>query len=389
MADTLIPSLRQIRLVMNNITEAVSQMLENPDIASDTLQTRLRMQGLISDIISAVKFRIKVSAYRRLQTEHGKFIISFTRLVTVVTAQLYRLDAAAESNERLSHFWVLWEFLTESWNAWIKWMEIQNISGWGLLPANPPALSIAISGLMAWLLSASRTNSYAWVKPQVESADFVSQLYLILFVPVNNLCNIHICSPTPAADMQEPPSFLKTHLSLLCCLVSEQLGEKLANPPAPPTTQAAVAHTIYRTITVCHRFLFSQLATAISRAAAMMGPTPSQALLDTFSTPAVIALLQLEIVLQGQENQTLAQSGNVSLLVALVLVMEYRIKLAQSGPGGSGNSSSSSGGLDMLPLSTVSQHRLLRELCGQDVPLDHLSSLVRVKLLHALRDCWE
>lgn len=380
MADMLLVHLKRVRIAMHNITETVALTLSHPSTAQEDLQTRLQ------HMTTSLMFPVSVSGYRRLQSEHEAFIDGFTRLLAVVMLQVTRLEGAADSNERSLQVWIIWELFTVACRGWMKWTELENANTWGRLPAQSPDFIIALSSLTAWLLSASRNNSYAWVKlHSAQSLEkLVSQLYLVLFIPCNILFNTYAASPPSTAAVVGSFTNLCNHISVLCCLVHEQLGEHQVTPL--PATHTGVTDTYVRDRPgrVRNRGLITQLVTALAAAVNVSRQFQSQPLLDALTNPSVIELMQLEVVLQREERQHQPLTSAPEMLVALMYLLENRVNMLHSR-----QEVSSSSGFDLLPRSTVSHCRLLCLLCGPSVPLDHPIALVHVRVMDLLLDCWD
>lgn len=410
MADTLLPRFKQIRLKVLDVTKALVEILDCQGILKEA-PVRLRVQRMSTEMKTSLRFPVRVSAYKRLQLEHESFITDFTRLVSVVVEKLTKLEAMVGLNDRQLRVWVVWELFIVACYGWMKWINLGNANHWNPIPSQPVTFSRALSSLLAWLLSACRNHVCAWAG----LGRIIDQLNVMLTATSSNIFNVLKSSPSPTAAAAWLSALPHDHISIMCCLVYEQLGERPGNPVTADMRSAdpGAGHTPGR---VSNRMIIKQLAGTIGMAVVVSVQTTSKTLLDSLSTPAVIACMQLEVVLQAEEGQLLAFENDPSCIVALTQLVANSSRLRQlegsscaatgsSGSKGSGPSSSDMitrvdkgtacasrlpfvQSAELVPRSTVSQRRLLRAFCGWGVPLDHPFALTHLRTMYVLLDSW-
>lgn len=396
---------------MDAATEAVIQMLNFPDSSQKEIQSKLQISRLHRAMESTRIFAEIPSNSISMQLEHECFLIGFTKHVTAVVTQLNKLDVAAETgSQSVGAFWDIWELLHGVCSGMMKWTKLINVSKWAHLPIQP-ALSTALFNLMVWVLSASQNNSYAWVmlKSRQTEQRLVGQISLLLSIPCNSILYAQSVAAGSLDATAELCALPRDHLSLLCYLMYDLLGE---TQPAVACNRPADTHISIKPGRVRNRTLIEYLVTELAWAISEQHQDTKHALLNVLSTPAVIELMQLVVVLQGEERHCQSKpAANHHLLIALAQLMSNSSQLkavtqssnstdiSSCGSGSDLKAACSGGGAfhsatvphagspNFAPISTVSGRRLLLVLCNYS-PLDLSLAVSNLMMMHAVLRFW-
>lgn len=406
MESSLLSHFKQLRLLTQHITQVVSQVSTYTSMSPQAQIARVQIERLQKDMRAVREFTITPTQYKLPQSDSNLYIQGITTLISAVLTSFKQLDVATASHSRSAQFHLIWKLLVDACWGWAKWADIMNVKNWQQNPAHQ-ALSAALADLMAWLLAATRSHSYGWGSLKAQSEiSLIEDLNAILAFPCNILLYVHDSEPVSAETNSGLCLLPHNFVSLLCCLVYEQLGEiPLAASTAARTAAARASSMPAR---IRNGAIVHQIASILAQVIERQAPASGNMLLNSLSTPAVIELMQLVVVRTCEENRLQKQPPCViSYLVALAQLIGNRERMfddlrssndaasckdvvtlstkAESGESSQSNTSYQppTKQPELAPRSTVSEQRLVSALCN-NVSFDQPLSIWHLRLMLSL-----